>query len=450
MSPRVLKMKKRTFLKLSSAILTTAAIAPLDSCEPRPVRRNWAGNITYNSDNLYEPTTIDELRDLIVKTNKIRPQGTSHSFNGIDNSTSGFIRLLKMNQVVSLDETNMTVTVQAGMRYGELCKYLEAKGYALHNLASLPHISIAGAIATSTHGSGDRNGSLSTAVRGMKIMNAAGEVIDVGADVSATTVHLGVLGVVTEVTLAIQPSFLVRQYVYQYLPMSVLRDHFDEIFSSGYSVSLFFDWASENINQVWVKKKVSADDPADAPADLFGAKLASKDLHPIETISAVNCTPQMGVAGPWHERLPHFKLDFTPSAGEELQAEYFVPRANGYDAITAVYELRERVSPLIQISEVRSIAADNLLMSPFRGQDSIAIHFTWKKDWEGVKKVLPLIENVLASYNVRPHWGKLFTLDPKVLQSRYSTLGEFKTLMNRFDAEGKFRNEFIDANLFSA
>jgi xylitol oxidase len=440
-------MKKRTFLKLSSAILTTAAIAPLQSCESTPRRRNWAGNITYLSDNLYEPATVEELRDIIVNNNRIKAQGTSHSFNGIDNSTFNFVRLLRMNQVVSLDETNMTVTVQAGMRYGELCKYLEAKGYALHNLASLPHISVGGSIATATHGSGDRNGNLSSVVRGMKIMNAAGEVIDASSNLSSTIVHLGALGVVTEVTLAIQPSFQVRQHVYQYLPMSVLKEHFDEIFSSGYSVSLFFDWASENINQVWVKKRVTADDPGDAPVDLFGAKAASKDLHPIETISAVNCTPQMGVSGPWHERLPHFKLDFTPSAGEELQAEYFVPRANAYDAIAAVYALREQVNPLIQISEVRSIAADDLLMSPCRNQDSIAIHFTWKKDWDGVSKVLPLIERALDKYNVRPHWGKLFTLDPKVLQERYRGLGDFKKLINRFDPEGKFRNEFLERNL---
>jgi len=442
-------MKKRTFLKLSSALLTTAAIAPLSSCEQKPSRYNWAGNIRYLSDDLHEPTTVDELKTLIQKTRRIKGQGTSHSFNGIDNSTFGFVRLSKMNQVVSLDETNMTVTVQAGMRYGELCKYLEAKGYALHNLASLPHISVGGSIATATRGSGDKNGNLSSAVRGIKIMNAAGEVIDGGSDLNSMVVHLGALGIVTEVTLAIQPTFQVRQYVYQYLPMPELKDHFDEIFGSGYSVSLFTDWSKNTINQVWVKKRVTPEDPGDAPAELFGAKAATKDLHPIETISAVNCTPQMGVAGPWHERLPHFKLDFTPSAGEELQAEYFVPRANAYQAIEAVFNLRDKVNPLIQISEVRSIAADDLLMSPCRGQDSITIHFTWKKDWEGVSKVLPLIENALSDYNVRPHWGKLFTLDPKVLQSRYKTLGDFKTLMKKFDPDGKFVNEFLERNLLS-
>jgi len=443
-------MKKRTFLKLSSAIITTAAIAPLESCESKPPRTNWAGNIRYLSDNLHEPANTDELKKVIQETDRIKGQGTSHSFNGIDNSTFGFVRVTKMNKVVSLDETNMTVTVQSGIRYGELCKYLESKGFALHNLASLPHISVGGSIATATHGSGDKNGNLSTAVKGLKIMNAAGEEKELkGDEANAAIVHLGALGIVTEVTLAIQPTFQVRQYVYQYLPMSQLESHFDEIFSSGYSVSLFTDWSKDTINQVWVKKRVSAEDPAEAPAELFGAKAATKDLHPIESISAINCTPQLGVAGPWHERLPHFKLDFTPSAGEELQAEYFVPRKFGYAATPKVYALREQVNPLIQISEVRSIAADNLLMSPMRDQDSIAIHFTWKKDWDGVQKVLPKIEQALGPFNVRPHWGKLFTLDPKVLRSRYQGLSQFRELIAKYDPNGKFRNEFLERNLLS-
>lgn len=434
-------MKKRTFLKLSSTLLTTAAIA---SCAQKPSpRKNWAGNIEYSSSDLYEPSNIDELRSMVTAHDHIKPQGTRHSFNTIADSNYGFIDATKLNQVISLDETNMTVTAQAGIRYGELCKYLQSKGYALHNLASLPHISVGGSIATATHGSGIKNGNLSTAVRSMKIMNASGEVIDVGSDMS---VHLGALGVVTEVTLAVQPTYQVRQYVYQHLPMSALKDHFTEIMGAGYSVSLFTDW-SKDINQVWVKKK---EGEPDAPAELFGATAATKDLHPIESISAVNCTPQMGVPGPWHERLPHFKLDFTPSAGEELQAEYFVPLAKGYEAIEAVYGLREKITPLLQISEVRTIAGDTLLMSPMHGRDSLAIHFTWKKDWDGVRNVLPLIEAALAPFDVRPHWGKLFTLDPKILQGRYSEdLPKFLEQARKFDPNGKFVNDFLQKNLLS-
>jgi xylitol oxidase len=431
-------MNKRAFLKLSSTILTTAAIA---SCAQKPApRKNWAGNVEYSSDNVYEPSTITELQAIIRDHDHIKAQGTCHSFNTIADSTHGFVRLTKLNRVVGLDKDNMTVTVQAGIRYGELCKFLEQNNCALHNLASLPHISVGGSIATATHGSGIKNRNLSSAVLGMKIINAAGEVIDVGRD---TSVHLGALGIVTEVTLAIQPTYRVRQYVYQHLALSNLKDHFMEIMSAGYSVSLFTDW-SKDINQVWVKKTEAE---GDAPPELFGATPATKDLHPIESISAVNCTPQMGVPGPWHERLPHFKLDFTPSAGEELQAEYFVPFANGYEAIEAMYALRGKITPLLQISEVRTIAADDLLMSPMRNQDTLAIHFTWKKDWDGVRNVLPLIEQALAPYNVRPHWGKLFTLDPKVLQGRYQDLNDFKQLMTRYDPKGKFRNEFLEKNL---
>lgn len=436
-------MKKRTFLKLSSALITTAAVAPLESCvtQPSSHRTNWAGNLTYSSDELHEPATIDELAALVKQASKIKVQGTCHSFNTIADSRAGFVKLGKLNQVVSLDETNMTVTVQSGMRYGELGRYLESKGYALHNLASLPHISIAGAVATSTHGSGDRNGSLASAVRGLRIMKSNGELVDVGEDLAGTVVNLGATGIVTEVTLAIQPTFQVRQRVFQYMPMASLQEHFDEVFSAGYSVSLFTDWSDDTIDQVWVKQLASQ--PDIGAVEWFGAKPATRDLHPIESISAVNCTPQLGVVGPWHERLPHFKMDFTPSSGEELQAEYFVPRKFGYDAIMAVHNLRARVNPLIQISEVRSIAGDQLLMSPFRNQDSIAIHFTWKKDWEGVRQVLPLIEGALAPYGVRPHWAKLFTIDPSVLKSRYETMEEFKNLMKKYDPEGKFVNEFL-------
>ncbi len=438
-------MKKRTFLKLSSAILTTAIIAPLESCETKSStpRTNWAGNLNYSSDELHEPASIEELRELVLNSSKLKVQGTCHSFNTIADSKNAFVKLSKLNQVISLDEQAMTVTVQAGMRYGELGKYLEAKGYALHNLASLPHISIVGAVATATHGSGDRNGNLSTAIRGLKFMNPKGEIVDAGPDLNALVVNLGALGIVTEITLAIQPTFQVQQQVFQYLPMNMLKEHFEEIFSSGYSVSLFTDWSDDTIDQVWVKKR--ADEIKTPPlAELFGAKAATRDLHPIESISAVNCTPQLDVPGPWHERLPHFKLDFTPSSGQELQAEYFVPRANGFEAIAAVHALREKVNPLIQISEVRSIAGDDLLMSPCRNQDSIAIHFTWKQDWDGVSKVLPLIEEALAPFNVRPHWAKLFTIDPKVLQSRYETMEEFRALRDRYDPEKKFNNEFLD------
>jgi xylitol oxidase len=239
-----------------------------------------------------------------------------------------------------------------------------------------------------------------------------------------------------------------QQEVYLNLPLAQLENHFDEIMSAGYSVSLFTDWQTENVNQVWVKRMADKEKPYTVPNEFFGASIAPKNVHPIIEISAENCTEQMSVTGPWYERLPHFKMGFTPSSGEELQAEYFVPRKDAIAAIKEIQTLKDQIKPLLMITEIRTIASDNLWMSMCYGQDSVAIHFTLNQNTEGVMKLLPEIEQRLAQFGVRPHWGKLFTLAPSVLQSRYPRLNDFKQLISRYDPTGKFRNDFINKNLY--
>jgi xylitol oxidase len=342
------------------------------------------------------------------------------------------------------------VTIDGAVRYGELAGPLDAAGFALPNLASLPHISVAGACATSTHGSGDRNGSLPTAVSATEVVTADGEIKGFSrasdrAEFDGTVVSLGGLGVVTKLTLQLQPSFQVRQHVFDDLPFAQVVNHFDEITSSAYSVSLFTQWRGRTIDQVWLKRLV-VEGEAEPPADFFGATLATVPRHPIPGMSPAACTEQ-GVPGSWHERLPHFRMDHTPSSGDELQSEYQVPRRRAVDALLAIDALRDQVSPLLQASEVRTIAADELWMSPSFGRDSVAIHFTWKPDWEGVRRLLPRIEDALAPFEPRPHWGKLFTIPPDVLRSRYPKLPDFELLLRRHDPLGKFRNGFLDRYL---
>ncbi len=323
----------------------------------------------------------------------------------------------------------------------------------MHNLASLPHISIAGACATATHGSGIKNGNLATAVSALELVTANGDILALSREKDGDTflgavVNLGALGVVTKVTLDIQPTFMMRQDVYENLPLAQLTDHFESIVSSGYSVSLFTDWQNKRINEVWVKRRVEKGDAPDANPEFYGARLATRNLHPIAGLSAENCTEQMGVPGPWYERLPHFRMGFTPSSGKELQSEYFVPRRDAVEAILAIERLRDRVSPHLMISELRMVDADRLWMSPCYKRPSLAIHFTWKQDWDSVRKVLPLIEKELAPYKVRPHWGKLFTVEPAQLQSRYEKLSDFKDLLKKQDPHGKFRNEFLIRTIY--
>lgn len=450
-------MKKRTFLKLSSSLLTAPLMAPLVSWATAEKLKNWAGNLTYSTDKLYLAKSVPQVQELVKKYDKLKVLGTRHCFNGIADSTHNFMSLEAMDEVISLDPKAKTVTVDGRMKYGQLAPYLDNKGFALHNLASLPHISVAGACATGTHGSGVKNGNLATAVSGMELITATGETRTLSRAkdedaFNAAVVHLGALGVVTRVTLDIQPTFLMRQYVYENLPTEQLKDHFEAIMSAGYSVSLFTDWQKHRINEVWIKEKVGngkAATPERGTADFFGAKLATKNLHPIAELSAVNCTEQMGVPGPWYERMPHFRMGFTPSSGKELQSEYFIPRKNAVEAILAVEKLRDQIGPHLMITELRTIDADNLWMSMAYKQPSLAIHFTWKQDWASVKKVLPMIEKELAPFNARPHWGKLFTLAPAQLQSRYEKMADFKKLVNEYDPQGKFRNDFLATNLYS-
>jgi xylitol oxidase len=317
----------------------------------------------------------------------------------------------------------------------------------------LPHISIAGACSTATHGSGEKNGNLATAVTALEIVTAAGEIVTLtrqqdGEAFRGSVVGLGALGVITKVTLELQPTFMMRQYVYENLPLTEARDHFDAIESSAYSVSLFTDWRNQRINEVWIKSRLEHGRPFDATPEFFGAKRATKNLHPIAELSAESCTEQMGVPGPWYERLPHFRMGFTPSAGKELQSEYFVPREHAVEAILAVERLRDQISPHLMISEIRAIAADDLWLSPCYQQPCVTVHFTWKQDWPAVRRLLPVIEKELAPFNARPHWGKLFTTSPAELRSLYRKLPEFVQLSKKYDAQGKFRNEFLNTNIF--
>jgi len=449
-------MNKRTFLKTSSALLAGSLFSPMISCrtDEKPLT-NWAENLTYSTGNVAYPKTAEEVREVIRKADKIRALGSRHSFNTIADSTVQQLSLNDMERFTRLDKTANTITVEGSRRYGDFCELLHKSGYALHNLASLPHISVAGACATATHGSGIKNGNLATAVTAIEFVNGAGEVVTLSRATNpdvfdGAVVGLGCLGMVTKVTLNLQPTFMMQQAVYRNLPMGTLKDNFETIMGSGYSVSLFTDWTKQNINQVWIKSKLDGNStaPVKLAPEFYGAKLATQNMHPLDDHSAENCTEQMGVPGPWYERLPHFKMGFTPSSGKELQSEFFLPIEHAYEAMQALAAMQADITPHLFITEIRTIAADTFWMSPHLNHTCVAIHFTWKPEWEAVKKVLPKIENKLAPFNARPHWGKLFTMAPAVLQSRISKLAEFKTLMAKHDPTGKFRNAFIDSALF--
>ena len=448
-------MDKREFLKVSGGFVTASMMGHVWGDQPHPEpRTNWAGNLTYSTNNLHTPASVDEVRKIVKKCAKLRALGTRHSFNTIADSRDNQISLKRLDRM-ELDEKARTVTVGAGLAYGVVAPYIDSKGFALHNLASLPHISVAGACATATHGSGLRNGNLATAVNALEFVTADGELVPLsrekdGDKFLGAVVGLGAVGVVTSVTLDVQPTFLVAQTVYQDLSFDQLEHHFDDIFGAAYSVSLFTDWQNHRASEVWIKRRLNGAAPGEPNPEFFGARLAKEKMHPIAGLSPVNCTEQQGIPGPWYERLPHFRMNFTPSSGQELQTEYFVPVEHAYEAILAVEKLRDLITPHLLITELRTIAADKLWMSMAYERPSLAIHFTWKPEWPQVKEVLPHIEAALEPFAPRPHWAKLFTLAPEKIESHYPRLADFKALVKQYDPAGKFRNDFVETNLYQA
>ncbi|MCY1676571.1 FAD-binding protein [Pseudarthrobacter sp. SL88] len=409
--------------------------------------KNWAGNLEYASSAVHRPGSVDELAALVAAAPRVKALGSRHSFNRVGDTEGLHILLDGLPHSIEPDSERQTVRVSGGVSYGELCRALEQSGLAIHNLASLPHISVAGAIQTGTHGSGVHNQSLAGEVQSIELVRPSGEVRTLtradGDDFLASVVGLGALGVVTAVELSTRPSFRMRQRVLENLPWDAALVNFNALVSAAYSVSLFTTYVGDSVSQVWLK----ALDGEPPLAGLFGATAATRPRHPLPDMSAENCTQQLDEAGPWLDRLPHFRHEFTPSKGEELQSEYILPLEHAPAAIEAVRTLADRLAPLLFISEIRTGAADEFWLSPFYRQQSVALHFTWKPLQADVEALLPELEDLLRPFGARPHWGKLFAPSRFDWEQLYPRFAGFRSLASAHDPEGKFRNVLLDGIL---
>ena len=410
--------------------------------------KNWAGNFQYGAKEILAPRSLDELQSMVEGNARIRAIGSRHSFNNLADSQEVLLTTEKLRKVIEIESSKSEVTVEGGIRYGDLAPIIDAAGFGLPNLASLPHISIAGAIATATHGSGFKNQQLGSAVNEIEFVLPDGSLRTVSKELHphefyGSVVHLGSLGIISKLKLNLIPRFNISQRVYLDLPFGVAFDHFEEIMSSAYSVSLFTDWKDSRFTQVW-KKELTVQDTSQPTDSVYSAGQAQLKVHPILGNSADKCTDQLGVPGPWYERLSHFKLEFTPSNGDELQSEYWIPVHDAVDALKSLMDLQTAIAPLLYISEIRAICKDSFWLSPAYEQDCIAIHFTWRQVWSEVRTLLPKIEERLAPFQARPHWGKLFTMPLAKVAQLYPRINEFRRLAEGLDPMGKFSNPYMD------
>ncbi|WEO78388.1 FAD-binding protein [Cryobacterium sp. SO2] len=415
--------------------------------------KNWAGNVEYSTQDVRHPATADEVSQIVAAAHAanghVKALGSRHSFSTIADTSGTLVALDGLVIEPSLqfgdDGAAVSVRVGAGSSYAQVGAYLAEQGLALPNLASLPHISVAGAIQTGTHGSGVRNGSLASSVLALEIVRADGRVEIVrehDSDFAASVVGLGAVGIVTAVTLRVQPHFQISQYVHEGLSWTAALANWAAIMASGYSVSVFTTFRGEDTHQVWSKRRLDVDGPEFDLAAL-GAREATVALHPLPGVDAGSVTAQLREPGPWNERLSHFRSEFQPSHGEEIQSEYLIPAEHAVAAIMALRLIGDRIAPLLHISELRSVAADTAWLSPSYARDSLAIHFTWKPLPTEILTVLPLIEHTLEPFAPRPHWGKVATMSPAGLRRAYPRLDDFAAHVSRVDPDGLFENAYL-------
>jgi xylitol oxidase len=412
------------------------------------ISHNWAEHIAFAAAHTHYPRDLAEVQAVVRGAQKLRPIGSRHCFNAIADTSGGIVSLRALTRRIEIDPAVRTVTVDGGITYAELCPVLDAAGWALFNLGSIPDFTVVGATATATHGSGNANRNLAASIAALELVTASGDVLTLergDPDFNGAVVGLGALGIVTSLTLDLVPRFDIRQWVFHGLPFERVVADFDALMGSAYSVSLFTHWNGDIVDQAWLKALADAPPPS---ADFFGGRPASGEASPVMGKDPTGTTGQLGAPGPWYDRLPHARIGAIPVIGYEYQSEYFVARRHAAAAMRAIKAIEAHLHPALVVGEIRTIAADEFWLSTNSGEDSVGFHFSWQRDWPSVEKALHVLEAALAPFQPRPHWGKLFVMPASAFQPLYPRLADFRALATRHDPHGKFRNGFIDAFVF--
>jgi len=434
---------------------------------------NWAGNVRFRPAGRAEPASTEQLQELVANAARVRVVGAGHSFSPLVATSGTLVSLRRLVRPAEVDAGTGEAWVSAGATYAEVGPELDRAGWALANLASLPQITVAGAVVTATHGSGSANRALSDAVTGLELVGADGTLHRLeGGALAGAVVSLGALGVLTRVRVRLEPSYQAAQRVWQDLPLVAALEHLGEVLDLGWSVSLFTDWRNpDRVDQVWVKQRLhteppdatgaaspaasdgrrlsGADDPAGDADDLLdrlGARRATVQLHPLADGDPGAATEQLGRPGAWHCRLPHFRPDSSPSgAGAELQSEWLVDRADGADALGRLRGLADRLAGAVRVCEVRAVGADQAWLSPAYQRDSVALHLTWRPQPSVVWPLVAEIEAALADLGPRPHWAKLWQALPAIARA-----DDFRRLVTSHDPAGCFANPLLERVLGAA
>lgn len=408
---------------------------------PKAIRlHNWGGNFNYSTQNIQYPRSVAEVQQIVKNAGKLRVVGSRHSFSKIADSECTMLSTIGLNKIIGINGSIPSVTVQGGLTYTDLLTSLNTAGFALPNLASLAEISVGGAASTNAHGTGVANQALANHIRSMEIVLANGSLLTIGPNdprLKGMAAGLGAFGVVTQLELKLVPAFNITTYTYVNMPVQNSYENFAALQNMGFGVLLVNMFTAPDAwNIAIVYARSDANNTAMLTSNLFGGTLVSQTTQP--SYLALLSIAQIGLSG----------VD-----GNEIQTEYFVPISKAVEAIKAVTAVANSTNIFPSLATafvIRTIASDDLWMSEYYGNDTmVAIHFSWQNNVTAVEAVLPQLERAMIPYGARPHWGKMFTMEPEDFLPHYPKVNEFKKLAEQLDPKGKFRNEFLEENVWT-
>lgn len=418
-----------------------------------PEWRNWSGSVSACPAAITAPEDEDELRDLVTSCLRLRVVGAGHSFMPLCDSDDLLLRLDRMDGAVTVATDHTSAWVPAGWPLSRVTAELWRHGLSLANQGDIDSQTLAGAVATGTHGTGRRLGSLSTMVLGLRIMTATGEMIEVDGETDrnlfdAARLSLGLLGVVTAMRIAVVPHYGLRETI-EIVPIAALLDDYHARTATDRHGEFFvFPYA----DRAYLKRlQVIPPPPDDGASSDFGDQEGFRTICEQGRIEPVTIAATqrhvMEVESPSMRSGPAFRVFPSERDVRFEEMEYHFPHGAGLGALAAVCEtVRAAGLPVTFPLEFRTVAGDDIWLSPFKAEvnESVAFHQYAGMEW---RELFAAIEPILRDHGGRPHWGKRHTLTRAAVDALYPAAEDFRRVRRALDPDGKFLNSHLAALL---
>lgn len=419
--------------------------------------RNWSGSQVCYPKTRSAPADLAQLQNLLKdSTGTIRPVGSGHSFMPLVPTDDTIVSLSRLTGLISVDQKQQQARVWAGTRLGDIGQPLADNGQALLNMPDIDEQSLAGAIATATHGTGAQLACMSNYVEALQLVLANGEVMECSrtqnqAVFNAAQVNIGALGIISQVTLQNQARYKLKRET-SWLPIEEILQNAESLADNNRNFEFYFipftgmgfiDVQNITDEPVTVVEKLDQNDGAEDLKTARDILSWSPKLRELVLGTYMKTLPkEVNVANSWQNYASERNVRFN-------EMEYHLPRENMVKAFNEIRNIVETQFPEVFFPfEVRFIKSDDIWLSPFNGREtcSIAVHRYHQEDY---KDMFAAIEPVMQKYNGRPHWGKLNTMNSAQFSEHYAHWQDFKDIRQQLDPNGQFLNLYL-SSLFNS